>query len=70
MTKGRSSWKDFLIQMTARGLHDVEFIVADDHAYACDCNIYVRSHRAGAVCRRPFARWFRRRPASDAMFAF
>jgi putative transposase len=30
--ESRSSWKDFLVQMTARGLHGVEFIVADDHA--------------------------------------
>ena len=30
--ESRSSWKDFLVQMKARGLHGVEFIVADDHA--------------------------------------
>jgi putative transposase len=30
--ESRSSWKDFLVQMTARGLHGVEFIVTDDHA--------------------------------------
>jgi transposase-like protein len=30
--ESRSSWKDFLIQMKTRGLHGVEFIVADDHA--------------------------------------
>jgi Transposase, Mutator family len=30
--ESRSSCKDFLIQMTERGLHGVEFIVADDHA--------------------------------------
>ena len=30
--ESRSSWKDFLVQMKERGLHDFEFIVADDHA--------------------------------------
>ena len=30
--ESRSSWKDFLVQMKARGLHGVEFIVADDHS--------------------------------------
>jgi len=30
--ESRSSWKDFLVQLKARGLHGVEFIVADDHA--------------------------------------
>jgi putative transposase len=30
--ESQSSWKDFLVQMKARGLHGVEFIVADDHA--------------------------------------
>jgi putative transposase len=30
--ESQSPWKDFLVQMKARGLHGVEFIVADDHA--------------------------------------
>jgi putative transposase len=30
--ESRSSWKDFLVQMKARGLHGVELIVADDHS--------------------------------------
>ncbi len=30
--ESRSSWKDFLVQLKARGLHGVEFVVADDHA--------------------------------------
>src|ERR671922_60680 len=30
--ESRSSWKDFLIALRARGLHGVEFVVADDHA--------------------------------------
>ena len=28
----RSSWRDFLMGLRERGLHGVEFIVADDHA--------------------------------------
>jgi putative transposase len=27
----RSSWRDFLLELKARGLHGVEFVVADDH---------------------------------------
>jgi hypothetical protein len=27
-----SSWRDFLLGLKARGLHGVEFVVADDHA--------------------------------------
>src|SRR3954467_11731356 len=30
--ESRSSWRDFLLQLKARGLHGVEFVVADDHA--------------------------------------
>lgn len=30
--ESRSSWKDFLVGLRARGLHGVEYIVADDHA--------------------------------------
>ena len=30
--ESRSSWKDFLVGLKARGLHGVEYIVADDHA--------------------------------------
>jgi transposase-like protein len=30
--ESRSSWRDFLLGLKARGLHGVEFIVADDHA--------------------------------------
>jgi putative transposase len=30
--ESRSSWKDFLLALKQRGLHGVEFIVADDHA--------------------------------------
>lgn len=30
--ESRSSWKDFLIALKERGLHGVEYIVADDHA--------------------------------------
>jgi transposase-like protein len=30
--ESRSSWLDFLLRLKARGLHGVEFVVADDHA--------------------------------------
>ena len=30
--ESRSSWKDFLVDLRNRGLHGVEFVVADDHA--------------------------------------
>jgi putative transposase len=30
--ESRSSWKDFLLGLRGRGLHGVEFVVADDHA--------------------------------------
>lgn len=29
--ESRSSWKDFLLALKARGLHGVEFVVSDDH---------------------------------------
>ena len=30
--ESRSSWRDFLLALKARGLHGVEFVVSDDHA--------------------------------------
>jgi putative transposase len=30
--ESRSSWKDFLLALRERGLHGIEFVVADDHA--------------------------------------
>jgi transposase-like protein len=30
--ESRSWWKDFLVELRRRGLHGVEFVVADDHA--------------------------------------
>lgn len=30
--ESRSSWKDFLLHLKERGLHGVEYVVADDHA--------------------------------------
>ena len=30
--ESRSSWRDFLLTLRARGLNGVEFVVADDHA--------------------------------------
>jgi putative transposase len=29
--ESRSSWRDFLLELKARGLHGVAFVVADDH---------------------------------------
>lgn len=29
--ESRSAWKEFLVQLKARGLHGVEFVVSDDH---------------------------------------
>jgi transposase-like protein len=49
--ESRSSWRDFLLGLKARGLHGVEFVVADDHA------------GSGRHC----ARLWRRRPISAAM---
>ena len=30
--ESRSSWRDFLLGLKERGLHGIEFVVADDHA--------------------------------------
>ena len=30
--ESRSSWREFLLGLKARGLHGIEFVVADDHA--------------------------------------
>ena len=30
--ESRSSWRDFLLRLKERGLHGIEFVVADDHA--------------------------------------
>ena len=52
--ESRSSWRDFLLGLKARGLHGVEFVVADDHA----------------GLRAAFARPSRRRPISAATCIF
>ena len=51
--ESRSSWRDFLLGLKARGLHGVEFVVADDHA---DLRAALR------------ARLYRRRPISAATY--
>ena len=48
--ESRSSWRDFLLGLKARGLHGVEFVVADDHA----------------GLRAALRRFWRRRPISAA----
>ena len=35
--ESRSSWRDFLLGLKARGLHGVEFVAADDHAGLTYC---------------------------------
>ena len=46
--ESRSSWRDFLLGLKARGLHGVEFVVADDHAG-------LRQHCARFSRRRPIS---------------
>jgi transposase-like protein len=52
--ESRSSWRDFLLGLKTRGLHGVEFVVADDHA----------------GLRQRCARFWRRRPISAAACIF
>ena len=53
--ESRSSWRDLLLGLKARGLHGVEFVVADAIMPAC-----------GQRC----GKFWRRRPTSDAMCIF
>ena len=47
--ESRSSWRDFLLGLKARGLHGVEFVVADDHA---GLRAALREVLAEAACQR------------------
>jgi len=49
----RSSWREFLLGLKARGLHGVEFVVADDHA---GLRAALREALAEAAYQRCYAR--------------
>ena len=51
-----SSWKDFLLRLRARGLHGVEFVVADDHA---GLRAAIREVLAGAAYQRCYVHFLR-----------
>jgi putative transposase len=48
--ESRQSWREFLLERKARGLHGVEFVVADDHA---GLRAALREALAKADARRP-----------------
>jgi putative transposase len=51
-----SSWKDFLLGLQARGLHGVEFVVADDHA---GLRAAIREVLTGAAYQRCYVHFLR-----------
>jgi putative transposase len=51
-----SSWKDFLLALRERGLHGVEFVVADDHA---GLRAAIREVLAGAAYQRCYVHFLR-----------
>src|SRR6516164_5982757 len=54
--ESRSSWRDFLRELKARGLHGVEFVVADDHA---GLRAALRETLAEAVYQRCYVHFLR-----------
>src|SRR5690348_4522511 len=54
--ESRSSWKDFLVGLRRRGLNDVEFVVADDHAGLCSA---VREVLVEAAFQRCYVHFLR-----------
>ncbi len=54
--ESRSSWRDFLLRLKARGLHGVEFVVADDHA---DLRAALREAVAEAAYQRCYVDFLR-----------
>src|SRR5205807_2677375 len=54
--ESRSSWRDFLLGLKARGLHGVEFVVADDHA---GLRAALREVLAEAAYQRCYAHFLR-----------
>jgi len=51
-----SSWKDFLLRLRTRGLHGVEFVVADDHA---GLRAAIREVLTGAAYQRCYVHFLR-----------
>src|SRR5271156_146936 len=62
--ESRSSWKDFLLGLRQRGLHGVEFVVADDHAGLRSAVREVLPEAAFQRCYVHFLRNGLRRPFS------
>src|SRR6201990_2239024 len=56
--ESRSSWRDFLLELKARGLHGVEFVVADDHA---GLRAALRETLAEAAYQRCYVHFLRNR---------
>jgi len=54
--ESRSAWKDFLLGLRERGLHGVEFVVADDHA---GLKAALREVLPGAFVQRCYVRFLR-----------
>ena len=54
--ESRSSWKDFLLGLKERGLHGVEFVVADDHA---GLRAALREVLSGAFVQRCYVHFLR-----------
>lgn len=54
--ESRSSWKDFLLCLRERGLHGVEFVVADDHA---GLRAAIREVLTGAAYQRCYVHFLR-----------
>jgi putative transposase len=54
--ESRSSWKDFLLGLKERGLHGVEFVVADDHA---GLRAALREGPPGAFVQRCYVHFLR-----------
>jgi putative transposase len=54
--ESRSAWKDFLLGLRERGLHGVEFVVADDHA---GLKAAVREVLPGAFAQRCYVHFLR-----------
>jgi putative transposase len=54
--ESRSSWRDFLLGLKERGLHGIEFVVADDHA---GLRAALREVLAAAACQRCYVHFLR-----------
>lgn len=54
--ESRSAWKEFLVQLKARGLHGVEFVVSDDHQ---GLKAAIREVLSAAVWQRCYVHFLR-----------